>query len=165
MDKARVSYDRALVLAPGGIVCILDMMTDASRTRPKYSVLFSVNMALTTENGWAFSDEDLGGWLAEAAFRDSSVRPLAPPMPHWLTSAVKQGPTSGRCQASRSLHHRPEERLEGLAVDLLFQSQDLGPAGPGDLERDAFHGSEGCGRLVDPQRLLFRACARSEDHF
>jgi hypothetical protein len=28
----------------------------ASRTRPKYSALFSVNMALTTENRWAFSD-------------------------------------------------------------------------------------------------------------
>jgi len=76
-------------LAPGGLVYVLDMMTDASRTCPKFSALFSVNMALTSENGWVFSDEDLGGWLAEAGFRDVSVRPVGPPMPHWLASARK----------------------------------------------------------------------------
>ncbi len=76
-------------LAPGGLVYVLDMMTDASRARPKFSALFGVNMALTTENGWVFSDEDLRGWLAEAGFRDVSVRPLGPPMPHWLAYAGK----------------------------------------------------------------------------
>ncbi|MCK7468523.1 MAG: hypothetical protein MZU91_10780 [Desulfosudis oleivorans] len=74
---------------PGGIVYVLDMMTDASGPAPKFSALFSVNMALTAENGWVFSDEDLAGWLAGAGFRDVSVRPLGPPMPHWLASAVK----------------------------------------------------------------------------
>jgi len=76
-------------LAPGGAVYILDMMTDATRTRPKFSALFGVNMALTAADGWVFSDEDLAGWLAEAGFRDFSTRPLAPPMPHWLASARK----------------------------------------------------------------------------
>lgn len=76
-------------LARGGIVYVLDMMTDPSRTRPKFSALFSVNMALTTENGWVFSDEDLRGWLTEAGFRDPAVRPLVPPMPHGLASARK----------------------------------------------------------------------------
>jgi SAM-dependent methyltransferase len=76
-------------LAPGGLVYVLDMMTDAGRTQPRFSALFSVNMALTTENGWVFSDEDLAGWLADAGFRDFSTRPLAPPMPHWLASARK----------------------------------------------------------------------------
>lgn len=74
-------------LAPGGLVYVLDMMTDASRTRPKFSALFGLNMALTTENGWVFSDEDLRGWLTEAGFRDPVVRPLGPPMPHSLASA------------------------------------------------------------------------------
>ncbi len=46
-------------------------------------------MALTTENGWVFSDEDLRGWLAEAGFRDSAVRPLGPPIPHWLAAVRK----------------------------------------------------------------------------
>ncbi len=76
-------------LAPGGLVYVLDMMTDASRTCPKFSALFSVNMALTSENGWVFSDEDLRGWLTEAGFRDVSVRPVGPPLPHWLASARK----------------------------------------------------------------------------
>jgi len=79
-------------LAPGGLVYVLDMMTDPSRARPKFSALFGVNMALTAENGWVFSDEDLASWLAEAGFRDLSIRPLGPPMPHWLASARKPGP-------------------------------------------------------------------------
>ena len=85
-DLLRRAHD---ALAPGGLVYVLDMMTDASRTRPKFSALFGVNMALTTENGWVFSDQDLRGWLAETGFRDVSVRPLGPPMPHWLASARK----------------------------------------------------------------------------
>lgn len=76
-------------LAPGGVVYVLDMMTDAGRAKPKFSALFSVNMALTTADGWVFSEEDLAGWLAEAGFRDFSTRPLAPPMPHGLASAKK----------------------------------------------------------------------------
>jgi len=46
-------------------------------------------MALTSENGWVFSDEDLADWLAEAGFRDLAVRPLGPLMPHSLASARK----------------------------------------------------------------------------
>jgi len=76
-------------LAPGGLVYVLDMMTDASRARPKFSALFSVNMALTKENGWVFSEDDLAGWLAEAGFNDYSSRPLPPPMPHRLAAASK----------------------------------------------------------------------------
>ncbi|MCK7468522.1 MAG: hypothetical protein MZU91_10775 [Desulfosudis oleivorans] len=37
----------------------------------------------------------------------------------------------GRARPPRSLHHGAEERLEGLAVDLLLQGQDLGPVGTG----------------------------------
>jgi SAM-dependent methyltransferase len=76
-------------LAPGGVVYVLDMMTDASRARPKFSALFSVNMALTTEHGWVFSEDDLAGWLAEAGFRGFSARDLPPPMPHRLAWAHK----------------------------------------------------------------------------
>jgi SAM-dependent methyltransferase len=83
-DLFRRAYE---ALAPGGLVYVLDMMTDASRTRPKFSALFSVNMALTTDDGWVFSEDDLEGWLADAGFRDFSSRPLPPPMPHRLASA------------------------------------------------------------------------------
>lgn len=80
-------------LRPGGRIFILDMMTDATRARPAFSALFAVNMALTTENGWVFSDEDLAGWLREAGFTPGRAEPLPPPMPHWLMSAVKNAPS------------------------------------------------------------------------
>ena len=76
-------------LKPGGRIFILDMMTDATHTQPAFSALFAVNMALTTQNGWVFSDEELKGWLREAGFEGGDTRPVPPPMPHWLVSARK----------------------------------------------------------------------------
>lgn len=86
IDLFRRAYDS---LVPGGIIYVLDMMTDATHTQPKFSALFAVNMALTTENGWVFSDQELSGWLAGAGFTQFSCRPLPAPMPHWLASASK----------------------------------------------------------------------------
>ena len=54
-DLFRKAYDS---LAPGGLIYVLDLMTDASHSAPKFSALFAVNMALTTENGWVFSDQN-----------------------------------------------------------------------------------------------------------
>jgi ubiquinone/menaquinone biosynthesis C-methylase UbiE len=76
-------------LKPGGRIYILDLMTDATHTRPAFSALFAVNMALTTHNGWVFSDEELRGWLHEAGFEACETRSVPPPMPHWLVSARK----------------------------------------------------------------------------
>lgn len=77
-------------LKPGGIVNIMDMMTDHTHTKPVFSALFAVNMALTTENGWVFSDAELAGWLEEAGFTDCVVKPLPPPMPHSFATARKK---------------------------------------------------------------------------
>ena len=74
-------------LRPGGELLVLDMMTDATHTAPKFSALFGLNMALTTENGWVFSDEELKGWMRDAGFEPGETRPAPPPMPHWLVSA------------------------------------------------------------------------------
>lgn len=76
-------------LRPGGRVFVLDMMTDATHTQPSFSALFAVNMALTTENGWVFSDAELETWLTEAGFDAFACNPLPPPMPHWLATATK----------------------------------------------------------------------------
>lgn len=76
-------------LKPGGVIYILDMMTDRSHTWPQFSALFAVNMALTTDNGWVFSDTELHGWLEEAGFRGCKTEHVPPPMPHWLVSANK----------------------------------------------------------------------------
>lgn len=76
-------------LVPGGIVYVLDMMTDASHARPKFSALFGLNMALTTPHGWVYSEDELKDWLEEAGFDGFSCRPVPPPMPHWLAEAKK----------------------------------------------------------------------------
>ena len=77
-------------LKPGGRLLVLDMMTDRTHTAPKFSALFAVNMALTTANGWVFSDEELKGWMREAGFEPGETHPVPPPMPHWLVTAVKR---------------------------------------------------------------------------
>ena len=74
-------------LKKDGRLFVLDMMTDATHTVPKFSALFAVNMALTTENGWVFSDEELKGWMREAGFEPKETRHVPPPMPHWLVEA------------------------------------------------------------------------------
>ena len=76
-------------LNDGGKIYVMDMMTDPTHTKPSFSALFAVNMALTTENGWVFSDSELQQWLSQAGFTDFKVQPLPTPMPHWLASAVK----------------------------------------------------------------------------
>ena len=75
-------------LRKGGRVFVLDMMTDATHAFPKFSALFAVNMALTTENGWVFSDEELKGWMREAGFEPGETIVAPPPMPHWLVAAT-----------------------------------------------------------------------------
>ncbi len=87
LDLFRKAYDS---LNPGGVVNIMDMMTDGTHTQPKFSALFGVNMALTTEHGWVFSDVELRGWLTETGFTDIAIRPLPPPMPHSFAMARKK---------------------------------------------------------------------------
>jgi len=76
-------------LRKGERLLVLDMMTDATHAAPRFSALFAVNMALTTENGWVFSDAELKGWMREAGLEPGETRPVPPPMPHWLVAAVK----------------------------------------------------------------------------
>ena len=77
-------------LKKGGKVIVLDMMTDATHTAPKFSALFAVNMALTTENGWVFADSELKAWMREAGFEPGETRQVPPPMPHWIVEGVKK---------------------------------------------------------------------------
>ena len=77
-------------LKPGGKLFILDMMTDSTHTQPAFSALFAINMALTTEHGWVFSDEEIKGWMKETGFVPGETKTVPPPMPHWLVSAAKR---------------------------------------------------------------------------
>jgi SAM-dependent methyltransferase len=90
VDSIRDLLKRAYgAMMPGGVVYVMDMMTDASHVKPPFSAMFAVNMALTKEHGWVFSDVELRGWMEEAGFLDFTVKPLAPPMPHWIASGRK----------------------------------------------------------------------------
>jgi SAM-dependent methyltransferase len=82
----RKAYD---AMAPGATVYVMDMMTDPTHTAPKFSALFAVNMALTTNTGWVFSSAELEQWTCAAGFTDFEVKPLPPPIPHWIASARK----------------------------------------------------------------------------
>lgn len=79
-------------LKPGGTIYILDMMTEADHTTPPFSALFAVNMALTTENGWVFSTDELNSWLKEVGLTNISCTPIPPPMPHLLVKATRPAP-------------------------------------------------------------------------
>lgn len=86
VDLLRRAWD---ALQPGGVVHVMDMMTDATHTAPKFSALFGLNMALTTDHGWVFSDRELQTWMEGCGFIGFRVKPLAAPMPHWLAAARK----------------------------------------------------------------------------
>ena len=79
----------AAALRPSGTLYVLDMMTGPDRTSPPFSALFAINMALTTQNGWVFSTEDLRGWCAAAGLGGFTCAPVPPPMPHHLAKATK----------------------------------------------------------------------------
>lgn len=86
LDIIRRAY-RALV--KGGVLYVLDMMTDKTHAAPKFSALFAVNMALTTQNGWVFSDEELKSWMIAAGFEVYPTLEAPRPMPHWIVKARK----------------------------------------------------------------------------
>jgi 2-polyprenyl-3-methyl-5-hydroxy-6-metoxy-1,4-benzoquinol methylase len=76
-------------LKPGGRVFVLDLMTDAAHTQPAFAALFAINMALTTEHGWVFSEREMSGWMSAAGFSGIETAAAPPPMPHVLMSARK----------------------------------------------------------------------------
>ena len=79
----------AEALKPGGALYVLDLMTGPDHTTPPFSALFAINMALTTEHGWVFSDAELKGWMEAAGLTGFTCAPVPPPMPHALARAAK----------------------------------------------------------------------------
>jgi hypothetical protein len=65
-------------MTPQGTVYVMDMMTDATHTAPKFSALFAVNMALTTTSGWVFSSAELTEWAPMRRFYRCGCGALAP---------------------------------------------------------------------------------------
>lgn len=74
-------------LRPGGCVIISDLMLDAAKTQPLFSVLFSLQMLLTTPRGAVFATEECVAWLKAAGFTGARIQPLPPPLPYTVITA------------------------------------------------------------------------------
>lgn len=77
-------------LAPGGLLVLSDVFTDAGGIGPTFATLFGVNMMLTASHGGVHADQDVASWLANAGFIDISTKQFAPPMPHRVVAGVKR---------------------------------------------------------------------------
>lgn len=76
-------------LNPGGVVYVMDVMTDETRTVPAASALFALNLALARREGYVFTHVELQGWMEQAGLRDFAVEALPGRTPQWLARAVK----------------------------------------------------------------------------
>jgi len=76
-------------LEPGGLVIVHDVMANAEKTGPAFSMLFGLNMALTATYGTVHSAEEIAGWMREAGFTKTETQPMAPPWPEVLVLGRK----------------------------------------------------------------------------
>jgi ubiquinone/menaquinone biosynthesis C-methylase UbiE len=77
-------------LNPGGLLYVMDIMTNETRTMPSTAALFALKMALTHQNGRIFSHVDLQHWMTQAGLQDFSVEVLPPPVAQWLARGRKR---------------------------------------------------------------------------
>lgn len=68
-------------LAPGGTVAIAEFLTNASHIGPANALIFAVNMLVNTDEGDAFSFEEIRGWLEEAGFQKARLVDSPGPSP------------------------------------------------------------------------------------
>lgn len=76
-------------LNPGGVVYVMDTMTDETHTMPSASVLFGLNLALTSPGGRVFSHVELQDWMMSAGLQEFAVETLPHPISQWLARARK----------------------------------------------------------------------------
>ena len=77
-------------LKPGGRLYVVDMMLAADRTRPLFSVLFSLNMMLISPRGRVFTEDDVLECSEQAGFSDAEcLKPEG--CPYWVVKALKPG--------------------------------------------------------------------------
>lgn len=73
-DLLRRAY---LALRPGGRVLVHDFMTGHDRTQPLFASVFSVHLAVYTEEGRVYSVEEYRRFLRSAGFSSIEDRPIA----------------------------------------------------------------------------------------
>lgn len=90
-DTCRMLLSKAFdALVPGGLVVTADVFFDnETKDSPPFATLFALNMMLTSDHGSAHAVPEMSRWMAEAGFSQVDVKPLPPPMPHTILTAVK----------------------------------------------------------------------------
>lgn len=68
-ENQRLVERCASALAPGGRLGLKDFFLDNDRQGPQWSLLFAVNMLVSTENGDCYTLEDAQGWFESARLR------------------------------------------------------------------------------------------------
>ncbi|MBI4473554.1 MAG: methyltransferase domain-containing protein [Acidobacteria bacterium] len=92
-DTCRTLLSKAFrSLEKGGIVIVSDVMfDDDSKTSPRLSALFALNMMLTSEAGSTHAQTTFIRWMGDAGVVDLKVERLAPPMSH-IASIIGRRP-------------------------------------------------------------------------
>jgi len=75
-------------MEPGGRLFVVDMMLQSDRTAPAFSVLFSINMMLTSPAGRVYCEDEVRQILAETGFEDTTCKRLTE-CPYWVVIADK----------------------------------------------------------------------------
>ncbi|MEI6972327.1 MAG: methyltransferase [bacterium] len=76
------------VMDPGGRLFVVDMMLQPGRTEPLFSILFSINMMLTSPAGRVYSEDVVRHLLSQAGFEDTNCKRLTE-CPYWVVTADK----------------------------------------------------------------------------
>lgn len=75
-------------MEPGGRLFVVDMMLQPGRTEPVFSILFSINMMLTSPAGRVYSEDEVRLLLSGAGFEDMNCKRLTD-CPYWVITADK----------------------------------------------------------------------------
>jgi 3-hydroxy-5-methyl-1-naphthoate 3-O-methyltransferase len=79
----------AAALAPGGLLIVSDVFTDAGGAEPVFAALFGLNMLLTADDGGVHADADVVQWCSDAGFTRVQRCSFPPPMPHRVVTGVR----------------------------------------------------------------------------
>lgn len=82
------TYD---ALLPGGMIILNDLFFENDNLdSPPFVNLFALTMLLTSAHGTIHSKTSAERWLSEAGFSQIISKPLPPPMPHLVITALKK---------------------------------------------------------------------------
>jgi len=68
----------AKCLEPGGKIAVKDFFVDNDLKGPEYSLLFAVNMLVSTEEGNTYTEREVIDMLSKSGFREFEFKTLTP---------------------------------------------------------------------------------------